>query len=85
MPLIDSAEVARRLGVKRSWVYRHSAELGAIRLGSGPSRRLRFDPAQIPEPSEPRGLPVARPLFRTRRQDALVDISVIIERRRSLC
>jgi hypothetical protein len=42
--LVDAAELARRLGTDRSWVYSHATELGAIRLGSGPKARLRFDP-----------------------------------------
>jgi hypothetical protein len=42
--LVDAAELARRLGTDRSWVYSHAEELGAIRLGSGPKARLRFDP-----------------------------------------
>src|SRR5688500_12907837 len=33
--LIDALEVAARLGVTREWVYAHSAELGAVRLGAG--------------------------------------------------
>jgi hypothetical protein len=44
--LVDAAELARRLGVTRAWVYEHATELGAIRLGDGPSPRLRFDPAE---------------------------------------
>ena len=40
---VDAAELARVLGVARSWVYAHSAELGAVRLGDGPRSRLRFD------------------------------------------
>ncbi len=42
--LIDAAELARRLGVDRSWVYTHAIKLGGIRLGKGPRPRLRFDP-----------------------------------------
>lgn len=42
--LVDAAELARRLGTDRSWVYSHATELGAIRLGSGPKARLRFNP-----------------------------------------
>jgi hypothetical protein len=42
--LVDASEVARRLGVDRSWVYTHAIELGAVRLGKGPRPRLRFDP-----------------------------------------
>ena len=37
------ADVAARYGVSRSWVYAHQRELGAIRLGSGPRPRLRFN------------------------------------------
>lgn len=42
--LVDAAELARRLGIERSWVYSHAIELGAVKLGSGPKPRLRFDP-----------------------------------------
>ena len=57
--LVDAAELARRLGVTRAWVYEHATELGAIRLGSGPSPRLRFDPdeamaAMKPDTPEPK-------------------------------
>jgi hypothetical protein len=41
--LADAAEVARRLRVRENWVYAHSDELGAIRLGDGEKARLRFD------------------------------------------
>lgn len=40
--LVDAAEVARRLGVDRGWVYAHAGQLGAIRLGTR-TGRLRFD------------------------------------------
>jgi hypothetical protein len=42
--LVDAAELARRLGIERSWVYTHAIELGAVKLGSGAKSRLRFDP-----------------------------------------
>jgi hypothetical protein len=42
--LVDAAELARRFGIERSWVYTHAIELGAVKLGSGPKPRLRFDP-----------------------------------------
>ena len=42
--LVDAAELARRLGVERSWVYTHAIQLGAIKLGNGRRPRLRFDP-----------------------------------------
>ena len=39
---LNAAELARRLGVSREWVYEHADELGARRIGSGPRPRLRF-------------------------------------------
>jgi len=41
--LVDAGELARLLGVTRAWVYQHAQELGAVRIGSGPRARLRFD------------------------------------------
>lgn len=41
--LATAREVAETLGVDRSWVYAHQRQLRAIRLGSGPKSRLRFD------------------------------------------
>jgi hypothetical protein len=57
--LVDATDVARRLGVRESWVYAHADELGAIRLGDGEKARLRFDLERVaraigatdPEPS----------------------------------
>ena len=43
------SQVAGRYGVSRSWVYAHQRELGAMRLGSGPRARLRFDPKVVAE------------------------------------
>lgn len=45
--LIDAAEVARRLGRSRGWVYEHTDELGAVRLGDGARPRLAFDPDRV--------------------------------------
>jgi hypothetical protein len=42
--LVNAAELARRFGIERSWVYSHAIELGAIKLGDGTKPRLRFDP-----------------------------------------
>jgi hypothetical protein len=42
--LIDAAELARRFGIERAWVYSHAIELGAVKLGGGAKPRLRFDP-----------------------------------------
>ena len=47
--LIDAAEVARKLGVSRDYVYSHADEFGVIRLGKGPKPRLRFDPVILGE------------------------------------
>lgn len=45
--LLTAAEVARRFGVDRSWVYAHADELGAARLGDGAKPRLRFDSERV--------------------------------------
>jgi hypothetical protein len=47
--LIDAAEVARRFGVTRDYVYAHAGRLGAIPLSQGPRARLRFDPKRVAE------------------------------------
>jgi hypothetical protein len=44
------AEVARRLGVSREWVYEHAEELGASRIGTGSRPRLRFPPQVLDFP-----------------------------------
>jgi hypothetical protein len=41
--LLDATQLARHLGVTRTWVYEHAQQLGAIRLGTGAKARLRFD------------------------------------------
>lgn len=41
--LVDAQAVADALGVSRSTVYDHAADLGGLRLGDGPRARLRFD------------------------------------------
>jgi hypothetical protein len=41
--LVDANQLASHLGLTRAWVYEHAHELGAIRVGSGPRARLRFD------------------------------------------
>src|ERR671911_166880 len=65
--LVDAAELARRLGVERPWVYTHAIQLGAIKLGNGRRPRLRFDPQVAIEriragaPQEPDQEPPRRP------------------------
>jgi hypothetical protein len=41
--LVDARQLARDLGVSLDYVYAHACELGAMRLGSGPKARIRFD------------------------------------------
>lgn len=36
--LVDAAELARRFGIERSWVYSHAIELGAVKLATVRSR-----------------------------------------------
>ena len=45
--LITVAAVSQEFGVSTDWVYTNAGPLGAIRLGSGPRARLRFDRATI--------------------------------------
>lgn len=45
--LLTPAEVARRFGVSRAWVYSRADELGAIRLGEGRKPRLRFEAERV--------------------------------------
>jgi hypothetical protein len=78
--LVDAATLAAELGVERSWVYAHRAELGAIQLGTGSKPRLRFDLAtarevlarsgshESHEPQTP--APVSRSASRRRRRMA---------------
>ncbi|HKO38856.1 MAG TPA: hypothetical protein VJU14_10855 [Solirubrobacterales bacterium] len=47
--LVDVAEVARRFGVSRDYVYDNADRLGVIRIGTGARPRLRFDPAIVAE------------------------------------
>jgi hypothetical protein len=41
--LVGPRELAEGLGVSLDYVYVHATELGAMRLGSGPKARIRFD------------------------------------------
>jgi len=45
--LLTVSEVAARLNVSQAWVYAHKRDLGALRLGTGPKARLRFDAAAV--------------------------------------
>ena len=71
--MIDAAEVARRLGIRREAVYERAAELGAVRIGNGPRGRLRFDPERVAEALTPEPAPLAAPRpqrHRTRQRPA---------------
>ena len=65
-PFLDAAQVARRYGVDRGWVYEHADELGVIRLGGGPRPRLRFDPRAVDQAMRDARQP-GGPRTRTRR------------------
>lgn len=43
--LVTAAKLAELLGVRREYIYANADRLGAVRLGTGPRARLRFDPA----------------------------------------
>jgi hypothetical protein len=45
--LLTPSDVAAQFGVSRAWVYAHADELGAVRLGTGPKARLRFDASRL--------------------------------------
>jgi hypothetical protein len=45
--LLTVAAVSAEFGVSTDWLYANARSLGAIRLGSGPRARLRFDRATI--------------------------------------
>jgi hypothetical protein len=48
--LVSAAEVARRVGRGRDWVYQHAAELGVVHLGEpgeGKRPRLGFPPDRL--------------------------------------
>jgi predicted DNA-binding transcriptional regulator AlpA len=65
--ILKVAEVARLLGRSAAWVYEHAAELGAIRMGSGPRARIGFDVATIEQWKRDHQTP-ARQTRRPRRQ-----------------
>jgi hypothetical protein len=85
--LVDAAALAVMLGVSRECVYRHAAELGGRRIGTGDRGRLRFEPGQAlerwtarhgsessqgsQEARNPSGGGHARPSARPRRRRAL--------------
>ena len=87
--LVDASRVAEHLGLTRAWVYEHARELGAIRVGSGPRARLRFDIATAtaalathgPENHRPtpEPIPTRRPGQRRRRSQPSVPLLPVHE------
>jgi DNA-binding Lrp family transcriptional regulator len=75
--LVDAAEIARRFGLSRETVYDRADELGAVRIGSGPRARLRFDPqavaARLRAPAEAE-VRRTRPSRRTRSTSPLLPV-----------
>jgi len=74
--LVTAAVVAEHYSVSLDYVYSRSAELGAIRLGTGPRARLRFDLEKVAaalsacSTSRQSGLPakpIPKPIRRHRR------------------
>jgi hypothetical protein len=41
--MVTVSQLASYLKLNAAWVYEHADELGAIRIGSGPKARIRFD------------------------------------------
>jgi hypothetical protein len=62
--LVGARELTEGLGVSLDYVYAHATELGAMRLGSGPKARIRFDLDRAREALEAR---TRRPNGRRRR------------------
>ncbi len=58
--LVDARQLARDLGVSLDYVYAHATELGAMRLGSGPKARIRFDLDRARQALEARSRPWSR-------------------------
>jgi hypothetical protein len=40
---VTAKELAAHLKLNPAWIYEHADELGAIRTGTGPKARIRFD------------------------------------------
>jgi pyruvate/2-oxoglutarate dehydrogenase complex dihydrolipoamide acyltransferase (E2) component len=71
---MTAKELAAHLKLNPAWVYEHAQELGAIRTGTGPKARIRFDlhtatqalkhhqqPAAAAAAATPRRKPTPRP------------------------
>jgi hypothetical protein len=69
---MTAKELAQHLKLNPAWVYEHANELGAIRTGTGPKARIRFNPhtatqalkqhqRQPTQPAPSRRTPTPRP------------------------
>jgi hypothetical protein len=81
--LVTAAEVARRFGVSRDYVYDHAANLGAVRMGDGPKARLRFDPQLVAERLGAEKAPAGKPRPRPRRRPSAAPVDLLPIRGRS--
>ncbi len=68
--LVDARELAKGLGVSPHFVYAHATELGAMRLGSGPKARVRFDLDRARRALEAQSMQLTAPGRRRRRGSA---------------
>lgn len=68
--LVDARELAKSLGVSPHFVYAHATELGAMRLGSCPKARVRFDLDRARRALEARSMQSTPPGRRRRRGSA---------------
>ncbi len=63
--LVTAAELAKRLGRSREWVYDNASSLGVIRIGAGSRPRLLFryplDLEPERKPRRPRTVTMKRP------------------------
>jgi hypothetical protein len=78
--LIDVGELARRTGISRTWIYTHALDLGAIRLGSGPKARLRFNPDTVERlltAGHPQAVKTAAATARRRRTPSPPDVELL--------
>lgn len=74
--LVDAAEIARRFGVSRDFVYEHANDFGVVRLGESPKARLRFNPAKVREllDATDQPAPSKRPPRRKRQRSNLLPV-----------
>jgi hypothetical protein len=75
--LVDARQLAARLGVARSFVYQHAAELGGKRISK--RGRLRFDLAEAMATFAASELEAPSPKPRRRRRTADANVGSILK------